>query len=269
MPPRRDKRVMTAERDGGVEHAIFAATEKVLAVRSIREASVAELIATAGVSRGTFYHYFESKYAVVTELFERLLDDVFEVFRTRWFDRATAAGEDHEAVLFDLHAGCYAVFREHAPIMRAVADAYPHEDAVSAAFEAMIGRLIDGAATKIAADRMAGLASPGARRARAGGGAHLDERAGVLRGQFAAVGGLGFGGGGGKGGGFCVGGGDLRVTGHGSRVTGFSCRLVPGLPQAPAADGPGRAVSPVTRHPVTRHPSPRHRCLDTAYCNAL
>ena len=161
MPPRRDKRVITAERDGGVEHAIFEATEKVLAARSIREASVAELIATAGVSRGTFYHYFESKYAVVTELFERLLEDVFEVFRTRWFDRQTVAGEDHEAVLFDLHAGCYAVFREHAPIMRAVADAYPHEDAVSAAFEAMIGRLIDGAATKIAADRTAGLAKPG------------------------------------------------------------------------------------------------------------
>src|SRR4051812_19994034 len=161
MPPRRDKRVTTAERDGGVEYAIFAATEKVLAARSIREASVAELISTAGVSRGTFYHYFESKYAVVTELFERLLDDVLEVFRTRWFERETAAGEDHEAVLFDLHAGCYAVFREHAPIMRAVADAYPHEDAVSAAFEAMIGRLIDGAATKIAADRLAGLAKPG------------------------------------------------------------------------------------------------------------
>jgi AcrR family transcriptional regulator len=161
MPPRRAKRTTTAEREGAVETAIFDATERVLAGRSIREASVAELIAAAGVSRATFYFYFESKYAVVTELFERLLDDVLEVFRERWFDRPTVAGEDHEETLFRLHAGCYEVFSEHAPIMRAVADAYPHEDAVSAAFETMIGRITDGCAAKIAADREAGAARPG------------------------------------------------------------------------------------------------------------
>jgi AcrR family transcriptional regulator len=161
MPPRRDKRVATAERDGAVEKSIFDATERVLRNRSIREASVAELIAAAGVSRATFYFYFASKYEVVTELFQRLLGDVFELFQARWLDRTTNPDEDQQEVLFELHSGCYALFREHAPIMRAVADAYPHEDVVSAAFEAMIGRLIDGCALKIADDREGGLAREG------------------------------------------------------------------------------------------------------------
>lgn len=55
------------------EIAVFEATERLLGERPLHEIAVAQIIATAGLSRATFYHYFASKHDVVVALLQRIL----------------------------------------------------------------------------------------------------------------------------------------------------------------------------------------------------
>src|SRR5882757_4593921 len=68
-------------RDGRsvAEAAIFDATEKLLAEYSLRDLSVAQIIAEAGLSRATFYFYFGSKFSVAASLLGRITDETFEL----------------------------------------------------------------------------------------------------------------------------------------------------------------------------------------------
>ena len=61
------------------ETAIFDATEKLLAEYSLRDLSVAQIIAEAGLSRATFYFYFGSKFSVAASLLGRITDETFEL----------------------------------------------------------------------------------------------------------------------------------------------------------------------------------------------
>src|SRR6516165_12625422 len=54
-----------------LREAILDATARLLAGRSFTNLTVSEILASAGVSRGTFYFYFDSKQAVLAELVRR------------------------------------------------------------------------------------------------------------------------------------------------------------------------------------------------------
>ena len=54
-----------------LREAILAATTGLLAERAFADLSVAEILTAAGVSRGTFYFYFDSKHDVLAELVRR------------------------------------------------------------------------------------------------------------------------------------------------------------------------------------------------------
>lgn len=55
---------------------LVAAAREVFAQRGYHAAGVADIIATAGVARGTFYNYFESKRAIFQEVLEELMEAV-------------------------------------------------------------------------------------------------------------------------------------------------------------------------------------------------
>lgn len=74
-PPRRRPRVYTG--DQAVEKAVFAATENLLETAPLHEISVAQIIEAAGLSRASFYHYFSSKYDVVTALMAAIFRDMY------------------------------------------------------------------------------------------------------------------------------------------------------------------------------------------------
>src|SRR5437899_4092410 len=59
-----------------VEQRIFAATERVLERIGARDLSVAEILQEAGIARGTFYHYFSSKWEVVNKLAALVMADI-------------------------------------------------------------------------------------------------------------------------------------------------------------------------------------------------
>src|SRR3954451_14754345 len=68
--PRRGRRTAGgASRE--MEEAILAAMRELLSQRRFVDISVADILATAGVSRASFYFYFESRPAVLPALVRR------------------------------------------------------------------------------------------------------------------------------------------------------------------------------------------------------
>src|SRR5215475_9351627 len=59
------------ERGATLRQAILDATVRLLADRSFGDLAVSDILAAAGVSRGTFYFYFDSKHDVLAELVRR------------------------------------------------------------------------------------------------------------------------------------------------------------------------------------------------------
>src|SRR5689334_12764659 len=55
----------------GLRETILAATEDLLATRQFGDLAVSDILGAAGVSRGTFYFYFDSKHDVLAELVRR------------------------------------------------------------------------------------------------------------------------------------------------------------------------------------------------------
>src|SRR5262249_41810415 len=77
-----DGRVTRAKklRDARREEILLAA-QKIIADLGTAKANVADIIQAAGVSRGTFYLYFDSYAAVLHELTDRFLGQIIENVR--------------------------------------------------------------------------------------------------------------------------------------------------------------------------------------------
>ena len=156
-PGRRGRR--GAEPGGNIEQAVCDALEALLATRTLSDLSVAEILRAAGVSRGSFYFYFASKHAVLAALAERVNDEVFDATQT-WLHRAE--GEPPERALRDSMRGALALWREHAPVIRAMVESWRGDAELEAAWMRLIGRFSASAAEQIERERAAGLAPPGA-----------------------------------------------------------------------------------------------------------
>ena len=89
---RQRPRAHTGEQEA--EKAIFEATESLLSEQPLHELSVNQIIAAAGLSRATFYHYFSSKYEIVAALMLRIFEEMFSethtVLEAEWTDPGVA-----------------------------------------------------------------------------------------------------------------------------------------------------------------------------------
>jgi AcrR family transcriptional regulator len=89
---RQRPRAHTGEQEA--EKRIFEATERLLGEHPLHELAVADIIAEAGLSRATFYHYFSSKFEIVAALMLRIFEDMFSethaVLEAEWTDPGTA-----------------------------------------------------------------------------------------------------------------------------------------------------------------------------------
>src|SRR6201990_1097200 len=70
-PPPHGRRSASAGDTTDLREAILAATAELLADRQFGDLAVADILAAAGVSRGSFYFYFDSKHDVLGELVRR------------------------------------------------------------------------------------------------------------------------------------------------------------------------------------------------------
>lgn len=104
-----------------VRNVILAATEHLLADRPLDELTVVDIIEEAGVSRATFYIYFESKHAAVAAVAEAVLNAAYEELWAPWF--AGAEPMIHSSFVDHMRQGIN-LWREHRAVMVAAAQGW-------------------------------------------------------------------------------------------------------------------------------------------------
>lgn len=130
-----------SERREEIRARLLAAVESLLSDgESFTELSVERLASVAGVSRSTFYVYFEDK----GELIRAWLSDIssrLEIAASRWW------ALDADAEWADLRAALelvVTVYRPHATLMAAAFDASAYDAGVREQVESMMGRNVAG-----------------------------------------------------------------------------------------------------------------------------
>jgi AcrR family transcriptional regulator len=140
------------------ELAIFAATEELLSEVGLHELSVAQIIAAAEISRATFYFYFSSKFAVVSGLLARVMDEIFEVVLpfVQRPDEMSPQGALRESL-----TGATRLWRSHRPAMRAVHEHW-NTTSLRTLWIGVVERFTAAVAAEIDRERAAGIAPVGA-----------------------------------------------------------------------------------------------------------
>lgn len=155
--PRRSRRRPSAGRASrDVRAALLTSAERLLAQHSLDDLTVEDVLKDAGVSRASFYFYFESKHAIVAALLERIVDEVHAA-SLPWFERGETPPEE---ALTAAMTDTLALWRRH----RAVMSASVHWQVVpelQAVWGAVIARFTEAAAAQIERDREQGVAPPG------------------------------------------------------------------------------------------------------------
>ncbi|NKY33016.1 TetR/AcrR family transcriptional regulator [Nocardia speluncae] len=140
------------------EQAILEGAYETLRTESMRTVSIDDLTKSAGLSRSSFYFYFESKWQVLSALLSSVTDDVFKA-SAMIFDRP--AGVPPEVAIEHAVSEVIDVWKRHGHILREVGDAAAAEPALQAQWDKILGGFIDAAAAAIERDRAAGVAIDG------------------------------------------------------------------------------------------------------------
>lgn len=141
------------------EIAIFDATERLLAELPLHDLSVAQIIAAAGISRATFYFYFSSKFAVVSGLLARVMDEIFEVVQP-FVQRPDGMTPD-DALRRSL-TGATELWASHRPAMRAIHEHWNTTPELRTLWITVVDRFTTAVAAEIDREREAGIAPTGA-----------------------------------------------------------------------------------------------------------
>lgn len=133
-----------AQRRAELGRRLLEATEQLMGAdaepRSFTDLSVNALASAAGISRATFYVYFEDK----GQLLQALAEEVAEGFRTvaqRWWDTTERPSHD------DLHgaiADTVALHRQHRAVIWAILEMSSYDAAIAAFYDQLMASLIDG-----------------------------------------------------------------------------------------------------------------------------
>lgn len=135
----RKSRSNRAQRRESVQGHLVEAVDRLLADgESYTELSVERLVAEAGLSRSTFYVYFEDKGDLLRALAEDLTVEIEKAGRG-WWDLPPDA--TREAVR-DALGGLFAAYRTHRAVFRAVVDTAAYDPGVRQQFETLVGGMI-------------------------------------------------------------------------------------------------------------------------------
>jgi AcrR family transcriptional regulator len=133
------------------EREIIVAAEAFLRERPFRELTVDEVMRRTDLSRPSFYVYFTDRHQLVLKVVEHLGSELFTM-SDRWL-RGTGEGPDKARDALD---GIVAVYVEHGPVMRALADAAADDRGVEQAYNALVQSFVDATARHIEEEIAAG-----------------------------------------------------------------------------------------------------------------
>jgi AcrR family transcriptional regulator len=120
---------------GETRARIVAAAEEELRTRPLRDVSVEEVMERAGLTRTLFYRHFDDLFDLVLSVARPAFDDLFAV------DVAVLAGRaDDGDRLRRAIAPAVALFAEHGPLIRAVAEASVFDAAVEDIYQSALDR---------------------------------------------------------------------------------------------------------------------------------
>jgi len=134
-----------------LREAILAATARLLADHSFADLAVSDILSSAGVSRGTFYFYFDSKQAVLGELVRRAVAQGHDA-AAPWL----AGPADPVATL---RAGITVgaeLWQASAPVLRAIVENWRTDPRLTALWLEQMQTFTDATIAQITADPRAG-----------------------------------------------------------------------------------------------------------------
>src|SRR3954468_15652749 len=137
------------------ESEIIAAAEAFLRERPFRELTVDEVMRRTDLSRPSFYVYFTDRHQLVLRVVEHLGSELFTM-SDRWLGDSGEGSERARQAL----DGIVAVYVEHGPVMRALADAAADDPGVEQAYAALVQRFVDATARHIEEEIAAGRILP-------------------------------------------------------------------------------------------------------------
>ena len=139
VPARRRRRAPEV-----AEREIISAAEAFLRERPFRELTVDEVMRRTDLSRPSFYVYFRDRHQLVLKVVEHLGTELFTM-GDRWL-RGTGRGPELAREALD---GIVAVYVEHGPVLRALADAASDDPEVEKAYNALVQSFVDATARHI------------------------------------------------------------------------------------------------------------------------
>lgn len=138
------------------EQAILAGARALLEERPLSQVTTDELATAAGLSRSSFYFYFDSKQAVATALLDGLADEL-RAENGPWLEAAGPA----EAELRQATVHIVSLWRTHGGLLRQAWHCDAGDGQLAAWRAGVVERGTRRLTTKIERDRAAGLAPAG------------------------------------------------------------------------------------------------------------
>src|SRR5215470_19164846 len=130
-----------------LREAILAATAGLLAVRSFGELAVSDILTAAGVSRGSFYFYFDSKHDVLAELVRRAVAQGHQA-AAPWL----AIPADPAAALRTGTTAGAELWRQSAPVLRAIVENWRTDPRLEALWTEQMQTFTDATVAQVNAD---------------------------------------------------------------------------------------------------------------------
>lgn len=130
-----------------LREAILAATARLLADDSFADLAVSDILTAAGVSRGTFYFYFDSKQAVLGELVRRAVAQGHNA-AAPWLANPA---DPVSALRAGITAGAE-LWRASAPVLRAIVENWRTDPRLTALWLEQMQTFTDATIAQISAD---------------------------------------------------------------------------------------------------------------------
>jgi AcrR family transcriptional regulator len=136
-----------------VQAAVLEATESLLRDgATYADLNVERIARAAGISRTAFYFYFSDK----RELLMRLTEDVSDLLYAQadiwWSGSGDPAQGVHEAL-----TRIAELYREHAPLLRAIVEVSTYDEEVATFWRAIVGRFAEATQKRLEAEQAAGI----------------------------------------------------------------------------------------------------------------
>jgi AcrR family transcriptional regulator len=145
---------------GETRARIVAAAEEELRTRPLRDVSVEEVMERAGLTRTLFYRHFDDLFDLVLSVARPAFDDLFAVDEAVLRSQADDGDRLRAAI-----APAVALFAEHGPLIRAVAEASVFDVAVEEIYQGALDRF--AALTERFLEQVGALVADRAQTARA------------------------------------------------------------------------------------------------------